>query len=460
MIRGYVMNGEDILAVMCFREMLKFGFLANGYTFSPLIKACLGLGFVGLDRVGATVHGFVLKLGFGDDGFVGSGLIEFYAGNCEMGDARKVFDEMSVKDVVVWTSLIDGYGKNEDVESARMVFDEMPRKSVVSWSAMMAAYSRVGEFEEVVYLFETMQELGVRPNESVLVSVLTACGNIGALAQGLWVHSYAKRYHFDSNTILATALVDMYSKCGHPDLALSVFKSISVKDTGAWNAIISGLSMNGKAKTSLDLLTEMASVKIQPSAATFVAILTACTHANLVKEGVELFNQMDKRYGVKQQFEHYACVVDLFARAGMLEDAMEFVENKLGGVGKGDANVWGALLGDANVWGALLGACRTYGKVEIGNKVWRKLAEMKVSDYGVCVVSYNMYKEASWKREAEEVRNMISELGLKKTPGCSAVEVDGVFREFVSGDKTHSLTQEIHKTLDSLLNVARLVELH
>nr|GFA11048.1 pentatricopeptide repeat-containing protein [Tanacetum cinerariifolium] len=170
MIRGCVMNGEDILAVMCFREMLKFGFLANGYTFSPLIKACLGSGFVGLDRVGATVHGFVLKLGFGDDGFVGSGLIEFYAGNCEMGDARKVFDEMSVKDVVVWTSLIDGYGKNEDVESAsaRMVFDEMQRKSVVSWSAMMAAYSRVGEFEEVVCLFETMQDLGVGPNESVL----------------------------------------------------------------------------------------------------------------------------------------------------------------------------------------------------------------------------------------------------------------------------------------------------
>ncbi|GKF58390.1 hypothetical protein Tco_0171927, partial [Tanacetum coccineum] len=65
-----------------------------------------------------------------------------------------------------------------------------------------------------------------------------------------------------------------------------------------------------------------------------------------------------------------------------------------------------------------------------------------------------------WKREAEEVRNIISEFGLKKMPGCSAVDVNGAVREFVSGDNTHSLTQEIHKTLDSLLNVARLVELH
>ncbi|GKD63414.1 pentatricopeptide repeat-containing protein, partial [Tanacetum coccineum] len=136
--------------------------------------ACLGSRYVGLDRIGVAVHGFVLKLGFGDDGFLGSGLIEFHAGNCEIGGCRKVFDEMSVKDVVVWTSLIDGYGKNEDVERARMVFNEMPRKSVVSWSAMMAAYSRVGEFEEVVCMFETMQDLGVVPNEYVLVSVLTA----------------------------------------------------------------------------------------------------------------------------------------------------------------------------------------------------------------------------------------------------------------------------------------------
>lgn len=119
----------------------------------------------------------------------------------------------------------------------------------------------------------------------------------------------------------------------------------------------------------------------------------------------------------------------------------------------------GVSKGDVNVWGALLGACRIFGNVEIGNKVWRKLVGMRVNDYGVYVLCYNMFKECGWKKEAEDVRNMISECGKKKTPGCSVVEVDGVANEFVSGDFSHSLAIEIYKTLDSLFNVARLVEL-
>ncbi|XP_071737223.1 pentatricopeptide repeat-containing protein At5g06540-like [Rutidosis leptorrhynchoides] len=448
MIRGYVQNDNQVFAVISYIDMLRFGLAANNYTFPPLIKACcLCSSIVNLKLVGCSIHGHVLQLGFEGDQFVGTSLIEFYSANFEIGSAQKVFDEMPVKDVVLWTSLIDGYGKNKDVENAQLLFDEMPERSVISWSVIMAAYSRISDFEKVVSLFKKMQELGIKPNESVLVTVLTACAHLGALAQGLWVHSYAKSCNLISNPILATALVDMYSKCGCPDLALSVFNSIYVKDTGAWNAIISGLAMNGKAKSSLELLNEMASLNIQPSAATFVAILTACTHTKLVKEGLELFEKMDRLYGVKPQIEHYACVVDLFARAGLLKEAMEFVEKKLGDVGELDANVWGALLG----------ACRTYGNVKVGNRVWLKLVDMKVNDYGICVVSYNMYKEAGWKREAEEVRNMIAEFGRKKTPGCSVVEVNGVVKEFVSGDINHPQGLEIHKMLDSLFNVARLV---
>ncbi|KVI01287.1 Pentatricopeptide repeat-containing protein [Cynara cardunculus var. scolymus] len=444
MIRGYLQNDDKVCAIICYTEMLKFGLVANNYTFPPLIKACSCSSIANAKLIGCSVHGHVMKLGIEDDRFVGSALIEFYSANFEIGNARKLFDEIPVKDVVLWTTLIDGYGKNEDVKNAHQLFDEMPQRNVISWSSIMAAYSRVSDFENVISLFTELQDSGIKPNESILVSVLTACAHLGALAQGLWVHSYAKRHNLSSNPILATALVDMYSKCGCTDLALSVFNTISVKDMGAWNAIISGMAMNGEAKTSLQLLDQMASIEIQPTPTTFVAILTACTHAKLVKEGLELFNRMEKIYGVEPQFEHYACVVDLLARAGMLEEAMDFVEKKLGGVGKGDANVWGAVLG----------ACRTYGNVGIGNRVWRKLVEIGVSDYGIYVVSYNMYKEAGWKREAEEVRRMIARFGMKKTPGCSMVEVDGMVKEFVSGDISHFRAPEIHKTLESLFNVS------
>ncbi|CAH2049370.1 unnamed protein product [Thlaspi arvense] len=180
-----------------------------------------------------------------------------------------------------------------------------------------------------------MQELGVQPNASILVSVLTACAHLGALAQGLWIHSYAKRYNLESNPILATALVDMYSKCGCIDLALLVFQDIPNKDAGAWNAVISGLSLSGDARKLLTLFSKMVSDGIQPTETTFIALLTACTHSRLVDEGLNLFREMDSLYGVKPKLEHCACVVDLLARAGMLKEAEKFIEEEMGGIEQG-----------------------------------------------------------------------------------------------------------------------------
>ncbi|XP_057507709.1 pentatricopeptide repeat-containing protein At5g48910-like [Actinidia eriantha] len=442
MIRGYVHAHSPVPAILFYLDMIDSGLAANNFTFPPLIKACSSLLPNYSKKIGRVVHGHVIKLGFLYDRFVGSALVEFYSMNLEMGIARMVFDKMPDRDVVLWTAMVDGYGKVGDVENARAVFDEMPERNVISWSAMMAAYSQVSDFRQVLSLFRQMQEVGIKPNESVLVSALTACAHLGALAQGLWIHSYAKRHNLESNPILATALVDMYSKCGGVESALSVFEGIPNKDAGAWNAIISGASMNGDARKLLKLFDKMITAGTQPTETTFVALLTVCTHARLVQEGLKLFKQMDT-YGVKRKFEHYACVVDLLARAGMLKEAEKFIEEEIGGIEKADANVWGALLG----------ACRTYGNVEIGNRVWKKLASMGVSDCGVHVLSYNIFREAGWELEAKRVRRFILEEGMKKKPGCSVIEVNGVVEEFLAGDLSHTQSQQMCELLDSLSNM-------
>ncbi|KAF5180276.1 Pentatricopeptide repeat-containing protein [Thalictrum thalictroides] len=401
--------------------MLNFSLVANNYTFPPLIKACSALVLPYSKMIGDLVHAHVIKFGFPEDAFVVTTLIELYSSVGGMGTARRLFDGIPKRDVVLWTAMIDGYGKMGDVDEARVLFDEMPKRNVISWSAMMAAYSRVSDFKEVLSLFREMQETGIRPNDSVLVSVLTACANLGALAQGLWVHSYVKHNNLESNTILATAITDMYAKCGCIEAALSVFEGIKSKDTGAWNAMISGVAMNSDARKSLELFNRMCMDDAQPNETTFIAILTACTHAGLVDEGLTLFDQMSALYKLKPLLEHYACVVDLLARAGKLEEAEKFIDARIGGFSKGDANVWGALLG----------ACRTYGNVEVGNRVWRKLAGLGVADCGTYMVLYNMYKESGWDREANQALQKIREMGMKKKPGCSLIEVDGVVDEFM-----------------------------
>ncbi|KAL5703647.1 hypothetical protein ACHQM5_022174 [Ranunculus cassubicifolius] len=56
--------------------------------------------------------------------------------------------------------------------------------------------------------------------------------------------------------------------------------------------------------------------RAQPNERTFIAILTACTHAGLVDEGLRLFDQMGTLFKLSPRLEHYACIVDLLGRAG------------------------------------------------------------------------------------------------------------------------------------------------
>ncbi|KAL6226360.1 hypothetical protein ACLB2K_000322 [Fragaria x ananassa] len=446
MIRAHAHYHAPLAAITCYIDLFNCGIVANNFTFPPLIKACVMLMDHDSGLTGRLVHAHVVKLGFGDDPFVVSGLIEFYSASVEIGSARLVFDKSHEKDVVVWTAMVDGYGKIGDLENARKVFDEMPERNAVSWSAMMAAYSRVSGFREVICLFRQMQEAGTRPNEAVLVSVLTAAAHLGAVAQGLWVHSYAKRRRLESNVILATALVDMYSKCGYVEAAMEVFEGMADKDARAWNAMINGVAMNGEARKSIELFDKMVGDKIQPTETTFVAVLSACRHAKMVDKGLELFDQMSTLYGAKPGLQHYACVVDLLARAGMVEEAEKFIEDKMGGLGRGDANVWGALLG----------ACRVHGNVEVGDRIWQKLADMGVADCGIHVLSYIMYKEAGLEFEAKRVRDMISESGMKKKPGSSVIEVNGVAEEFIVGDLCPPQAQEMLELLNSFCKMANL----
>ncbi|KAG9459650.1 hypothetical protein H6P81_004158 [Aristolochia fimbriata] len=443
MIRAYVQMQAPSLAIWCYLRSLRDGFTGNRYTFTPLIKASSLLLPLSPGRL---VHAHVAKCGFSDDEFIQSALIEFYSLVPDMETARTVFDLSSKRDVVLWTAILNGYAKAGDMKTAGELFDRMPERNVISWSALIAGYSLVGDYEEVLYLFQQMLELGMKPNESLLVSVLTACAHLGALAQGVWIHSYVKRWNYlHSNSILGTALVDMYAKCGCIASALSVFYGTSPKDVAAWNAIISGVAMSGDSGKSVQLFKAMLESGIQPNDVTFIAILSSFTHSGLVNEGLKFYNQMSTVYGVEPRAEHNACVVDLLGRAGLLEEAVKFIDEKLRDLGGGDCNIWGALLN----------ACRIHGDVKLVNKIWGRIVRMGVADCGIYVLLYNIYTEAGCQKEANKARELIKEEGLSKKPGCSFIEVNGVLEEFQAGNASLIQRKQISETLDSLVKVLR-----
>ncbi|KAG6719410.1 hypothetical protein I3842_03G003700 [Carya illinoinensis] len=432
MVRAFSERNEPLKALSLYKDMLESGFLPNNYTFSFLLRACADLSDVSL---GLILHSQVIRLGWESYDFVQNGLIHLFATcNC-MGAARKLFDGSVNRDVITWTALINGYVKGGLVRVAREFFDQMPEKNVVSWSAMINGYAQVGLFKEALELFNDMQVSGFRPNHASIVGALTACAFLGALDQGRWIHAYVDRNGMELDRVLGTALVDMYAKCGCIETARCVFDEMPNRDVFAFTSLISGLANHGLSTSAIELFIRMKSEGVIPNEVTFICVLSACSRVGLVDEGMRIFNSMSQFYGIEPGVQHYGCLVDLFGRAGMLKEAKKVVRAM-------------PMEPDSYVLGALLNACRVHGDFELGKETVEHFVQQSLDHGGVHVLLSNMYASANKWDDVAKVRKGMEEKKVKKVPGCSLIEVDGVVSEFVAGDRSHLLMEKI--TLFSL----------
>ncbi|OAY75054.1 pentatricopeptide repeat-containing protein At2g44880-like [Ananas comosus] len=340
-------------------------------------------------------------------------MVSGFARHGLLGLARKMFNEMPVRNVVSWNSMISGYTLNAEIDKARELFNVMPEKDVVSWSTMISGYTQTNHHSEALKLFEEMQrDCRVRPNEVTMVSVLSACAHLAALDQGKWVHAYIDRNRMvlDNEYNLGAAIIDMYAKCGCMDLAISLFQSLDGKNVSSWNALITGLAINGASHESLEAFELMRRSGINPDDITFLGVLIACTHGGLVHEGRRYFESMMTVYGLRPEMKHYGCMVDLLARAGLLEEAEELIRSM-------------PYKPDVMVLGALLGACRIYRAVDIADRVRSEF--LPISQQSGChVLLSNIYAAAGRWADALEMRSSLKRSGARKVPGSSSVELD------------------------------------
>ncbi|XP_031250567.1 pentatricopeptide repeat-containing protein At5g66520-like [Pistacia vera] len=427
MIRGFAEKNEPIKALSLYKQMVISNFLPNNYTFSFVLKACAELSDL---LTGLVCHAQVIKLGWGSYDFVLNGLIHFYA-SCDCIDpAKKLFDTNVNRDVITWTSLINGYVKSGEVLVARRLFDEMPQKNVVSWSAMITGYVQVGLFKEALELFTEMQICRFRPNHAGIVGALTACAFLGALDQGRWIHAYVGRNGIELDRVLGTALIDMYSKCGCIETASFVFEGMRNRDVFAFTSLISGLANHDQSACAIELFARMEKEGVVPNEVTFICVLNACSRMGLVDQGLRIFNSMSEIYGIEPRVQHYGCLVDLLGRAGMLEEAKRVVREM-------------PLNPDNYVLGALLNACRVHGDVELGKETVESLVERSLDHGGVHVLLSNIYASANQWEGVAKVRKGMGDKNVRKVPGCSLIEVDGLVCEFVYGERSHMLMEEI-----------------
>lgn len=355
---------------------------------------------------------------------ISNALLDMYAKCGFLSVARKIFDEMPSKNVICWTSMVSGYVNYGKLDEARELFERSPTRDVVLWTAMINGYVQYNRFDEAIVLFQEMQSRGVKADKFTLVTLLTGCAQLGAFEQGKRIHGYIDENGIKIDTVVGTALIEMYAKCGCIAESLEIFEGLREKDAASWTSIICGLAMNGKANKALDLFSEMRSVGINPDDITFISVLSACSHAGLVEEGRQFFRAMTDTYEIEPKLEHYGCLIDLFGRAGMLDEAEKLIER---------------IPNDNNeiivpLYGALLSACRIHSNVEMGERVARRLADIESSDSGTHMLLANIYASADRWEDMTKVRRNMKDIGVKKLPGCSLIEVNGVVHEFLVGD--------------------------
>ncbi|KAK1418508.1 hypothetical protein QVD17_27653 [Tagetes erecta] len=533
-IRGYTLHSSPFSAIEFYKFMLLSSVEPNSYTFPPLFKSCAKIDAI---NEGKQIHGHVLKLGYSCDVFIHSSLINFYAqigelddarlvfdksplrnaasftalitgylNRGQLEDARKLFDEMPVRDVVSWNSIISGhvkvklfeeaidlfnemirggikpdestlvtvlsacaqsgdlatgeqiktwivdhkllsnirvvnalidmYSKCNEVDKARSLFDGIINKNVISWNVMIGGYTHTHHYKESLELFRTMLQLNYVANEVTFLSVLPACAHMGALDIGKWIHAYIGRnFSESSNTALFTSLIDMYAKCGDIEAAKTVFESVTHKSLASWNAMISGLATHRQAHEAIGLFKNMVDKGFAPDDITFVGVLSACSHAGLVSLGQQYFHSMIQDYNIPPKLQHYGCLIDLLARAGLFEEAVDMIKNM-------EMNPDGA------IWGSLLGACIFYKNVQLGEYFATKVFELEPENSGAHMLLSNLYAADGKWEDVARIRTKFKDDGSKRIPGCTSIEVDGIVHEFLASDKTHPMSDKIYAMLE------------
>ncbi|XP_076934305.1 putative pentatricopeptide repeat-containing protein At3g49142 [Bidens hawaiensis] len=420
MIQAYANSGLCNEALVVYNEMCEEGLALDEYTFTFAIKAC---GVVKDETTGRGVHGRVVKIGFGGNVFVGNALVALY-GKCRMmEECRRVFDEILDKDVVSWNTVISGLANNDCVIEAIDVFH--------------------------TFLHNECCIKPIKPDHATLVSILPACAQVAEIRLGFWVHCYTVKTGLTNDAMVGSGLISVYANSGHLDYARHVFDELHERNVMVWTAMMRGHGMHGNPHEALGLFSNFLESGFQPDGVVFLCLLSTCSHAGLVEKGCEVFNLMVD-YGVERCHEHYACMVDLYGRAGLVTEAVEFVKSMPVVPGK-------------DVYGALLGACRMHNNIELAEVVAEKLFVLDPNSGGRYVTMAKIYGDGGRLKDAAAVRKVMVKKNIKKPFGFSSIKVDSVVHTFGVEDETHNRRMEIFETLaglDEVMGFDYQVEAH
>ncbi|KAK1357205.1 TAP-C domain-containing protein [Heracleum sosnowskyi] len=418
-IDGHLQNDYHCIAMELLYEMVKGGTAFSKETFSIAFGLAASLSALDLGR---QIHGRLLQSGIHHDGFVRNSLVDFYSKCGEMEKASFVYGE---------------FRKCHASDRCSKINDESLTDSF-SQSSMVSGYIQNGRLQEALKIFSTMVSERFEVDKFTLTSIVTGCANAGLLELGQLIHAQIVKAGQPFDVFLSSSMIDMYAKCGKIDDAWSIFGETNVRNTVLWTSMISSYGLHGRGREAIQCFDWMLSEGLKPNEISFVGLLTACSHAGLINEGMYYYTVMKEEYNIKPQVEHFTCMVDLFGRAGRLDEIKDFIsKNKISHL--------------AAVWKSFLSSCRIYKNIEMARWVSTKLFELEPATAGSCILLSNTCASGDKWDDVAQVRGLMNDMGVKKHPGQSWIQLKNEVHSFVMGDRSHPEEVAIYSYLDELI---------
>lgn len=336
MISGYSRAGFLFEAMSLFKGMrLARGIRPTEATFVSLISCCASSGSV---NNGEAVRSLVIKMGFQDNQFVLNSLIEMLIQCDSLDVAAGLFKRMVSKDSISWSTMVGGYVQHEQPNEALKLFHSM------------------------------VLNTDIQPTRSILINVLHACAELGDWKQGRWIE---EKYlaggssEFETDSLVITALIYMYAKCGKMEIALNYLdRSVQVRgDVIAWNAAIKACSELGEVDRAFELTHGMQRRSISLDMATLLMLLSVISLISSLTKGTEIHAHVIKR-GFEMERSMANSLIDMYGRCGSIGDSREVFN---GIIGK-----------DVVSWSSIIKAYALNGNVGEALNLYEKMREDKI----------------------------------------------------------------------------------
>ncbi|XP_047332841.1 pentatricopeptide repeat-containing protein DOT4, chloroplastic [Impatiens glandulifera] len=252
MIGGCSKNSLQNVAISLFLRMQEEERIKpDNVTVSCVLPACASLS--AFDR-GREIHGYVTRNEMGSDPYVANAVIDMYVKCGSIDIARKVFDEMAVRDLF-------------------------------SWTIMIAGYCMHGLGNEAIATLKKMKKGGFRPDEISFISILCGCNHSGLWKEGEKLFEIMRKdYKIEPKMEHYACMADLLARAGKLSDAFRFIKSMPIKpDVSIWRNLLSACGIHRDVKLAEEVAERV--FELEPENSEYYVML-ASIYADAEKWGV------------------------------------------------------------------------------------------------------------------------------------------------------------------------------